>query len=193
MDESARASLLLENLLTLARADSGHAEIALAPLNLRQVIEESCQIACPLAAEKRHTLSLDLGADRNVSVPGDFASLRRLFWILLDNAFKYTPSPGRIDVSLRTSDREALVSVCDDGIGIPEADLPRVFDRFYRGDPSRGQVEGSGLGLSIAKWIADIHHAQLVLSSVEHEGTTVGVRFPLCAKQGFGPGLQSNL
>ena len=182
VDESAKASLLLEDLLTLARADSGQAEVALARLDLRQVIEESCEMAFPLAAEKNHTLSVDLSADRDVNVLGDSASLRRLLWILLDNAFKYTPSPGRIDISLSASDCEAVVSVSDTGIGISETDLPRVFDRFYRGDPSRGQVEGSGLGLSIAKWIADMHHAQLVVASAENRGTTVAIRFPLAAK-----------
>ena len=126
----------------------------------------------------RNILSVDLGCDHDVSVLGDCASLRRLLWILLDNAFKYTPSPGHINVTLRTSAREAVVAVSDDRFGIPEADLPHIFDRFYRADPSRGQVEGSGLGLSIAQWVAEMHHAQLVISSPERLGTTVGIRFP---------------
>jgi signal transduction histidine kinase len=86
-------------------------------------------------------------------VLGDFTSLRRLFWILLDNALKYTQVPGLIEISLILSADHATVVVRDNGLGIPQADLPHVFDRFYRADPSRSQIEGSGLGLAIAKWI----------------------------------------
>lgn len=180
VDESAKASRLLEDLLTLARADAGHEDIVLAPVNLTSVVEEACEMARPLANEKHHTLSLKVVGERRIRVLGDFASLRRLLWILLDNALKYTPPPGSIDVMLTTSDREALVSVRDNGMGIREADIPRVFDRFYRADPSRGQVEGSGLGLSIAKWIAEIHRAGLAVVSAEKAGTVFSIRFPLC-------------
>jgi signal transduction histidine kinase len=72
--------------------------------------------------------------------------------------------------------------VRDNGIGIPESALPRIFDRFYRADPSRSQVEGSGLGLSIARSIADTHRARLSVASVEHAGTTVRIAFPLYAE-----------
>jgi heavy metal sensor kinase len=181
VDESARAAVLLENLLTLARADADRGNAVLAPVNLAAIVEEACEMARPIAGERSHTLSLTLGANRLVSVLGDLANLRRLFWILLDNAFKYTPSPGHIDVSLTTTAREATVVVRDNGIGIPESALPRIFDRFYRADPSRSQVEGSGLGLSIARWIADTHRARLSVASVEHAGTTVRIAFPLYA------------
>jgi heavy metal sensor kinase len=179
VEESAKAAVLLEDLLTLARADAVQSDTVLAPLNLAAVVEDACEMARPMASERHHILSVALDAGKIVNVPGDFASLRRLVWILLDNAFKYTPSPGRIDVTLSVSHHEATVTVCDNGIGIPESDLPRIFDRFYRADPSRSQVEGSGLGLSIARWIADTHHADLSVSSVEHAGTAIQVAFPL--------------
>jgi signal transduction histidine kinase len=182
VDESAKAAELLENLLTLARADADRGDAVLTPVNLAAVVEEACEMARPIAGERRHTFSMTLGAERLVSVLGDPGNLRRLLWILLDNALKYTPSPGRIDVSLATSTREATVTVRDNGIGIPESALPRIFDRFYRADPSRSQVEGSGLGLSIAKWIADTHRARLSVASIEHAGTTVCVAFPLHAE-----------
>lgn len=179
VEESAKAAALLEDLLTLARADAGSNDTVLLPVDLAAVVEDACEMARPLAVEREHILSVALDAGKTVRVPGDFASLRRLVWILLDNAFKYTPSPGRIDVRLSASSREAMVTVCDNGIGIPESALPRIFDRFYRADPSRGQVEGSGLGLSIARWIADTHHANLAVSSKEDAGTTFRVVFPL--------------
>jgi signal transduction histidine kinase len=170
---------LLENLLTLARADADRCDVVLAPLNLAEVVEAACELARPLAGERKHTLAVSLGAERSVNVLGHLPSLRRLLWILLDNALKYTPSPGKIDVTLSTSPRLATVLVRDDGVGIPAKDLPHIFDRFYRADPSRSQVEGSGLGLSIAKWIAETHHADLTVGSVEHAGTTFRVAFPL--------------
>ncbi len=182
VDEAGRTAVLLENLLTLARADAGHADLALTPVDLRAVVEEACEMARPMAAERQHAFSAALDAGRSLSILGDVASLRRLLWILLDNALKYTPSPGRIDVTLSASERDATVTVRDTGIGIPENDLPRVFDRFYRADPSRGQVEGSGLGLSIAKWIAETHHARLSVCSEENKGTMFGVTFPLRAE-----------
>jgi heavy metal sensor kinase len=182
VDESARASALLEDLLTLARADADRASTAMAPLDLTAVLEETCEMARPMAAERQHTLSVAVGTQRAISVLGDLSSLRRLLWILIDNALKYTPSPGRIDVTLVSSPLDATVTVRDNGIGIPSAALPRIFDRFYRADPSRGQVEGSGLGLSIAKWIAEIHRADLSVISEENTGTTFSITFPLCSK-----------
>jgi heavy metal sensor kinase len=184
VDESARAAVLLENLLTLARADADRGDAVLTPVNLAAVVEETCEMARPIAGERRHTLCLSLGAAGQVSVLGDLANLRRLLWILLDNAFKYTPPPGQIDVSLTTTAGEATVIVRDNGIGIPESALPRIFDRFYRADPSRSQVEGSGLGLAIARWIAETHRAGLSVSSVEHAGTAISVVFPLIGMTG---------
>ena len=182
VEESVRTSLLLEDMLTLARADADRADVTLITLDLRCVIEEACEIARPLAAERQHVFFVDLDPSKNFRVLGDFASLRRLFWILLDNAVKYTPSPGRIEVSLSSSAHELVVAVRDNGIGISEKDLPRIFDRFYRADPSRGQIEGSGLGLSIAKWIAEIHRARLSVASAVHSGTTFEVAFPAYAE-----------
>jgi len=109
---------------------------------------------------------------------GDFSSLRRLLWILLDNALKYTPAPGQIDVALGSVSGRATLTVRDSGIGISPSDLPHIFDRFYRADPSRSQVEGNGLGLAIAKWIADLHHADLLVNSAQDEGSAFRVVFP---------------
>jgi len=101
-----------------------------------------------------------------------------LLWILLDNAFKYTPAPGQIDVALGTVLGRATLMVRDSGIGIAQSDLPHIFDRFYRADPSRSQVEGNGLGLAIAKWIADLHHADLLVDSEQQKSSSFRVVFP---------------
>lgn len=179
VDEGAKAAVLLGDMLTLARADSDYSDMVLEPVNLVAVIETVCEKARPLANERRLDLSVSLDTERPVDVMGDFPTLRRLLCILLDNAMKYTPAPGHIDVILSTSPGQATVLVRDSGMGIAQTDLPYIFDRFYRADPSRSQVEGSGLGLSIAKWIAEMHHANLSVGSEEKKGTTFWIVFPL--------------
>lgn len=175
--EAEGAALLLDDMLTLARSDAGHAGTAFEQVDLTGMIAEVCARCTPLIESRRHTLSLDLGG-QSQSILGDEPSLRRLFWILLDNAIKYTPPGGRIGVSLDLADNQPRVTVTDSGIGIPVAALPHIFDRFYRADVSRSYEEGTGLGLAIAKWIADIHHAALTAKSVEGCGTTFQVLFP---------------
>ena len=171
--------MLLADMLTLARADSDHSDVLWEPVDLVAVIENVCEKARPLADERRLVLSVSLDTEQTVYVMGDFPTLRRLLWILIDNALKYTPAPGQIEVSLSTSLEKATVLVRDSGMGIAQTDLPFIFDRFYRADPSRSQVEGSGLGLSIAKWIAEMHQANLSVVSEESKGTTLGIIFPL--------------
>lgn len=156
VEEAAKSAVVLENMLTLARADTEGSDTAMSPLDLAAVVEEACGIARPIAAERELALLVSMRPEWPVRVRGDFASLRRLLWIPLDNALKYTQSPGRIEVTVTTTDDQATVSVSDTGEGIAEEDLPRIFDRFYRADPSRSEIVGSGLGLAIAKWIAEI-------------------------------------
>jgi signal transduction histidine kinase len=179
VDEGAKAAVLLGDMLTLARADSDYSDALWEPVDLVAVIENVCAKARPLANERRLVLSVSLGTEQSVPIMGDFLTLRRLLWILLDNALKYTPAPGQIEVTLSTSPGKATVLVRDSGIGIAQSDLPFIFDRFYRADPSRSQVEGSGLGLSIAKWIAEMHHASLSVVSEKNKGTTLEIVFSL--------------
>jgi heavy metal sensor kinase len=178
VDETAKATVLLEDMLTLARADAERGDKALESLNLTAVVEEACEMARPIAEDRRLDLSVSLGAPRLVNVRGDSSTLRRLLWILLDNALKYTQSPGRIDVALSANSHHATVEVRDSGVGISAADLPCIFDRFYRADPSRSDVEGAGLGLAIAKWIAEMHHAELSVASQMHKGTVFQLVIP---------------
>jgi heavy metal sensor kinase len=181
VEEAAKATVLLEGMLTLARADADRGEKPLQSLSLAAVVEEACEMARPIAKDRRLDLSLSLGASYLVNVLGDFAALRRLLWILLDNALKYTQAPGRIDVALSANSNQAIVEVRDSGVGISAVDLPHIFDRFYRADPSRSNVDGAGLGLAIAKWIAEMHHADLTVASELRKGTVVQLVLPVCA------------
>jgi len=179
--ETAKASALLEEMLTLARADAGGTDAVLEPQNLADVIQAACEIARPIATERSLRLSVLLADEKPVLVLGDFSALRRLLWILLDNALKFTQPDGEIEVAMQASGGQATVMVRDSGTGISEEDLPHIFDRFYRADPSRSDVEGSGLGLAIAKWIADLHHADLSVASQVQKGTVVRLAIPVYA------------
>ena len=180
VDEAAKATVLLEDMLTLARADADSAGNALEPVDLAAVVEESCTLARPVAEKLHLGLSMSRIPGQPVTVLGNLSSLRRLLWILLDNALKYTEAQGRIEVAVREDSGQAVVEVRDTGIGIAPADLPRIFDRFYRADPSRSHVEGNGLGLAIAKWIAELHHADFSVASEESIGTIVRFVLPIC-------------
>jgi heavy metal sensor kinase len=176
VEEVAKAATLLDEMLTLARADAEPFAIVLKPLDLVPVLRDACAMAQPIALERR----LAFAADLPLSAPmlGDETSLRRLTWILLDNALKYTPPGGRIDLSLTLTEDEATLQVRDTGVGIGAQDLPHIFDRFYRADPSRAMVEGNGLGLAIARWIAETHTAALTVTSAEGLGTTFQCSLP---------------
>jgi heavy metal sensor kinase len=179
--ECRKAARLLKDMLTLARADAGNSRLAFEPVDLVEVVKLVCHKARSLSDERGHTLTVHIEDGCHATVLGDYSSLNRLLWTFLDNAAKYTPAPGMIQVRLAVSGEKVTVTVEDNGMGISEADLPHIFGRFYRADPSRSQVEGSGLGLSIARWIADVHHASLSADSKENTGSTFKVVFPLLA------------
>ncbi len=118
-----------------------------------------------------------VGSFEESRILGDADLVERLVLIVLDNAIKYTPPGGnvRLDVTARDGKRSVVVS--DTGVGIPAEQLPRIFERFYRGDNARSQSEGAGLGLPIARWIADLHGARIAVASNE-TGTRVQIDFP---------------
>ena len=186
--ESEQASRLLEDMLTLARSDAGHAQINFEMVSLTNIVHETTAKMRTLAEAKEQTLGQSIGGE-HLLIDGDGATLRRLVRILIDNAIKYTPRNGRIDVTLAELNGAVHLQVKDTGVGIPASALPHVFERFFRVDPSRGQEEGTGLGLAIAKWIADAHHARITVDSIEHWGTTFEVVFPLAEKivERWGP------
>ena len=189
--ECRKASRLLKDMLTLARADAGNSRLAFEPVDLVELVKVVCSRARSLIDERGHTLTIHVGNSCHATVWGDYSSLNRLLWILLDNAAKYTPSPGAIQVTLAAGVEKVTVAVEDNGMGISAADLPHIFGRFYRADPSRSQVEGSGLGLSIATWIANVHQASLSADSKENAGSAFKIAFPLLAVDSRQPGASS--
>lgn len=186
--ESMEAGLLIEDMLTLARADAGYANVVFEPVELGELVEVACARFRPFAEAKSQTLAVRTGEASLAGLiltTGDRSSLRRLLSILIDNALKYTPPHGRIEVELSAAEGRAVLLVRDNGIGIPENLLPRIFDRFVRVDPSRGEVSGTGLGLAIAKWIASTHQASLTANSREGQGSVFAVEFQLLDASGL--------
>jgi two-component system OmpR family sensor kinase len=171
-----RATRLVEQLMTLAREEPGVAEARNAIVDLAALAREVVADLAPLAGAK----SIDLGLSSSVSrkLSADQDALRTLISNLVDNAIRYTPSGGRVDVALVEEAFDTALSVRDSGPGIAVADRERVFDRFYRGSGS-GAVRGSGLGLAIVKRIADRHRASVELGAgIDGRGLGVTVRFP---------------
>jgi signal transduction histidine kinase len=177
--EAARLGRIVEDLLLLARSDAGATAPPLQAVFLDDVVSDAVSAASPLA--ERGGVSLRLDQFEEARVMGDSALLHQLVMILVDNAIKFTPEGGSVDVSVTRGADGALLSVCDTGAGIPAEQLPHVFERFFRGDASRARGEGAGLGLSIAQWIADVHGAKIGMQSEPGRGTTVEVRFPVVA------------
>jgi heavy metal sensor kinase len=177
--ESERTTRLVEDLLLLARADAGLPSLPLERLELIPLVRDVCRQGQILAGARQLEISAEI-PDEPVFVEANDPALRRMLLLLLDNAVKYTPSGGRITLSVDRGPAGATVAVSDTGIGIPETALPHVFERFYRVDESRNRdAGGTGLGLSIAKWIAERHHASLEAESVLGQGSVFRIRFPL--------------
>lgn len=177
--EAVRTTKLIDSLMLLARADAGVSEWQHELTDVSTRLREAVEQGRGLAAEKRIELTVDFESVP-VVVRGDSEALRRLFYILIDNAIKYTPEGGRVQVRLQVSGRQAAIKVTDAGIGISDSDLPHIFDRFWRADKVRSRgMGGAGLGLSIARWIVDQLHGSIEVQSQPGQGSTFSVKIPL--------------
>jgi signal transduction histidine kinase len=168
-----------QNLLFLTRGESGRVTLSFANLDLARFGGEIVKDLVPLAADR--------GLDLDVSVPplpvfvfADAGRLQQVMHNLLENALRYTAPGGRIQVTIASSPGEARVSIADTGVGIPDTDLPYIFERFFRSKASK-QVNpgGSGLGLSIVRWIVEAHKGSVTVESAPGKGSTFTVRLPM--------------
>ena len=180
-EESERTSRLIDDLLALARADAGLMPMPVAELDLAALVLEVGERSRILAAA--HDLSLETEVpEEPVALPGNEAGLRRLLSVIVDNAVKYTPAGGAVRLRLARDTQGASVEIRDTGVGMAPDVVPHIFERFYRADESRNRdTGGSGLGLSIAKWIADCHGAAIQVESVAGQGSVFRVLFPRAA------------
>lgn len=178
--ESIRLGRIVDDLLMLARADAGERPVQHERFLLDDVALDAAAAAGIIAQAREVTLTV-ADSDECV-VDGDAQLVRQLVMILLDNAIKFTSPGGVVRLRLFTDEGRTTLIVEDNGGGIPSDQLPHVYERFYRGDPARGRSQGAGLGLSIARWIADVHRAEIEITSSEGAGTRVEVRFPAPAE-----------
>jgi heavy metal sensor kinase len=177
--ESEKVSRLIDQLLTLARADSSSTALPITRINLNETLQKAWEETNVPANAKRLNAD-DFVPAAPVWVNGDPASLERLFLILLDNAVKYTADGGRIELRLSTDDGFAVAEVRDTGIGIAPEDVAHIFDRFYRSDRARSrETGGTGLGLAIGRWIAQAHGGEIRVQSEPSKGSSFQVRLPL--------------
>ena len=177
-NNSDRLVNLINDLLDLARIESGKMKMTLIPVDAAGVIRKCVAILEKAVEAKRLTIVLDLPATLP-KVLADEARLSQVFLNLLDNAVKYTPADGQIIVRALPGDKNIHFEVIDSGIGIPEKDLPRIFERFYRVDKARARdVGGTGLGLSIVKHIVAAHGGEVAVHSSPGHGTTFSFVVP---------------
>jgi two-component system, OmpR family, heavy metal sensor histidine kinase CusS len=178
LEEIDRLTRLVAQLLFLCREDAGLPTHTFLPVRLDEIVRDVANHMQVMAREKE--LTLEIAVITPCVVHGEPDRLRQLYFNLLDNAIKYTPPGGIIKVSGESTDGHARIAVTDSGIGIPAAHLPRVFDRFYRIDPSRSrEVDGTGLGLAICRSIAEVHGGRIRVTSDAGKGCEFAVELPI--------------
>jgi heavy metal sensor kinase len=195
-DSSRQLSRIVEDLFLLARADAGQSLLVAQRMRLDEIIRSTVESLRPLAEGKGIAL-----ATPRLPIAlhdGDPELLRRALMNLVDNAIKYMPGPGHVEVSLVAAEREYVITVSDDGPGILQADQPHLFERFFRGDSSRPHHEtvnsaGAGLGLAIARDIAELHGGSVTLARSSEAGSVFEIRLPRTRPTDAPPAKRSDL
>jgi len=168
---------MINQLLILARAESGDVAIASEHVNLSTMTESLVEQLEPVAASK--DVSISCKCDPDVILRGDPGWVERIILNLADNAIKFTPPGGHVQLKVAGVGPDAILDIADDGIGIAPDAVPHIFERFYRADPSRSnRADGAGLGLSLVKWAVDQHRGTIQVQSSPLTGTCFIVRFP---------------
>ncbi len=174
--EAANMHNLIEKLLFLARTDQNKQILTKEALSMQPLLEEIFQETCLIASQHQVLLT----ENQPASILADAAALKQMLRIFIENSIKYTPDDGCITLASQKINNHLEITITDTGIGIPEKEQAKIFDRFYRVDSSRSKTTGgTGLGLSIAHWIAAQHDAAIHVASVPGQGTTITLRFPV--------------
>lgn len=183
LEETVRMSRIVDDLLTLAKADAGQIKIQKEPVDLSRLLRDIHEDAVILSSDK--PLTVELRHNDQAIVLGDEARLRQLFRVLLSNAVQYTDPGGSVFIASRREGKEVHIDIEDTGIGIPQGALDKIFQRFYRVDEARTRVKGgSGLGLSIAQWIATAHNGSISVRSALGKGSCFTVTLPVVVNAG---------
>jgi heavy metal sensor kinase len=170
---------MINTMLLISKTEAGVEKLSRQEIDLAALVRGACELFAPVAEEKR--VSLTCAAAEPTPIAGDARMLQRMLSNIVDNAVKYTPPGGKVEVSLAASERpDIIVTVKDTGVGISAADLHRIFQRFYRCDHSRSQP-GTGLGLSLARAIARAHGGDITVTSTVNQGSTFIITLPKAA------------
>lgn len=178
IEESDRVLSMLRTLMDISEAEAGVMRLASEHVELAQVARDVADLYEHVAEDAEVTLSVDVAEP--VAVDADPVRVRQALANLVDNAIKYTRGGGRVSIEAARSGDVAILRVRDEGVGIPEEALPRIWDRLYRADPSRAE-RGLGLGLSLVKAIAEAHGGEARVESTPGRGSTFELRLPLAA------------
>ncbi len=170
-----RMTRVMESTLTAASLDIGRLSINVEPCDIAQQLNDACQRQMELTGS--HNISCDV-SDLPATIQADPGSLEQIFSNLLSNAVKYSPNAPDINVRAYCEGDEVVLSVCDQGLGIDEEDLPRVFERFFRARTATG-IAGSGIGLNLIKILIELHDGSITLESIINKGSTFTVRLPI--------------
>jgi len=176
--ESDRLAKLIDDLLDLSKIESGKMSMVFLPIEIVPIIKRSAGVLEKLARDKSIKIEFDIPEGLS-KVMADENRLSQVFLNLLDNAVKYTPEGGSVKISVFPQGKYLQVDITDTGVGIPEIDVPRIFERFYRVDKARSrQLGGTGLGLSIVKHIVQAHGGQVWVESEVGRGSTFSFTIP---------------
>jgi signal transduction histidine kinase len=188
VEETDRVLVMLNTLMDISEAESGAMQLQREPVDLAAVVERAMDLYKDVAEGKGVTLlmevlppaigSSDQGAGNSLVVSGDAARLEQVAANLIDNAIKYTPPDGRVEIALHRNANGVVLQVRDTGVGIPLDEIPRIWDRLFRGDRSRTE-RGLGLGLSLVKAIVEAHGGTATVDSAFGKGSTFTVSLPL--------------
>ena len=177
LSETERLAKIVESLLAISRLDAGEARIGTTKLDLADLASATAEQMRLLAEDKG--IALEVRAGDPVEIEGDAARLKQVVVNLLDNAIKYTPQDGAIEVRVKAVNGKATLEVADSGMGISPDSIEHIFERFYRGDKARSRMQGgAGLGLSIVKSICAAHGGAVSVQTVEGQGSCFRVELP---------------
>ncbi len=177
LEEINQMARIIDDLLLLAKADTGETHLKSDEVDLKDLILDVYSDMSILAEKKN--IELTVGELHETRLSGDELKLRRMLWNVVENGIKYTQPGGKVAISSAPENGSIRINVRDTGVGISDKDLKYVFDRFYRAGGSRNRESGSGLGLSISKWIAEAHKGTIEVESVASSGTVFSIKLPL--------------
>jgi signal transduction histidine kinase len=176
--QAARLSRVVDDMFTLARADAGNYPMRLTPMYLDEVLDEVVRAARVVASTRR--VAIELTAVPSAALMGDEDLIRRMIVNLIDNAVRHAPEDSTVRVEVDVTGSGYAIAVKDQGPGIAAEIRPHIFERFYRGDALRraGAHDGAGLGLAVARWIANAHGGDVTLARSSTSGSTFVISLP---------------